>query len=381
MATKTSRNVAPAPGSTGAVCEIRNAPLIRLAKRDTMPRSKTWLIRAAALILAFILGGLVIALTGQNPIKAYGVIIDGALGKSTAIKQTVKLGIPLLGCALAIAPCFKMRFWNIGAEGQITAGATLATYFALFWADKMPSTMLLIVMALAGIIGGGLWALVPAFFKARWGTNETLFTLMMNYIIIGVVKWLQGGPWERMPRGSQQIAQFGPEAQLPRVGGVYCGWIIVLVLTVLMFLYMKYTKQGYEIAVVGESENTARYAGMNVSWIIMRTMFISGAISGLVGFMLVSGANGTLYDGVAGGVGFTAITVAWLSQLNPFGMVAVTGLLAVLEKGADTLQTRMAVPASISEIMTGLVLFAMLGCEFFINYRLILRGRGQKEGD
>ncbi len=368
-----------ATGSTGAVCEIRNAPLIRLAKRDSMPRTKTWLIRAAALIIAFILGGLVIAIAGQNPIKAYGVIITGALGKSTAIKQTVKLAIPLLGTALAIAPCFKMRFWNIGAEGQITAGATLATYFALFWADKMPSTMLLIVMALAGIIGGGLWALIPAFFKARWGTNETLFTLMMNYIIIGVVKWLQGGPWERIPKGSQQIAQFGAEAQLPRVAGVYCGWIIVLVLTVLMFLYMKYTKQGYEIAVVGESENTARYAGMNVGWIVMRTMFISGGISGLVGFMLVSGANGTLYDGVAGGVGFTAITVAWLSQLNPFGMVAVSSLLAVLEKGADTLQTRMAVPASISEIMTGLVLFAMLGCEFFINYRLIFRGRGLKE--
>lgn len=380
-----------ATGSTGAVCEIRNAPLIRLAKRDAMPRQKTWLVRAAALLLALFLGGLIISITTYgvssftgiftNIFAAYGTLISGALGKSTAIRQTVKLAIPLLGCALAIAPCFKMRFWNIGAEGQITAGATLATYFALFWADKMPSAMLLIVMALAGIIGGGLWALVPAFFKARWGTNETLFTLMMNYIIIGVVKWLQGGPWERMPRGSQQIAQFGPEAQLPRVAGVYCGWIIVLVLTVLMFLYMRYTKQGYEIAVVGESENTARYAGMNVGWIVMRTMFISGAISGLVGFMLVSGANGTLYDGVAGGVGFTAITVAWLSQLNPFAMVAVSGLLGILEKGADTLQTRMAVPASISEIMTGLVLFAMLGCEFFINYRLIFRGRGQKEAE
>lgn len=380
-----------ATGSTGAVCEIRNAPLIRLAKRDAMPRQKTWLVRAAALLLALFLGGLIISITTYgassfagiftNIFAAYGTLIDGALGKPTAIRQTVKLAIPLLGTALAIAPCFKMRFWNIGAEGQITAGATLATYFALFWSDKMPPAMLLIVMALAGIIGGGLWALVPAFFKARWGTNETLFTLMMNYIIIGVVKWLQGGPWERMPRGSQQIAQFGPEAQLPRVAGVYCGWIIVLVLTVLMFLYMRYTKQGYEIAVVGESENTARYAGMNVGFIVMRTMFISGAISGLVGFMLVSGANGTLYDGVAGGVGFTAITVAWLSQLNPFAMVAVSGLLGVLEKGADTLQTRMAVPASISEIMTGLVLFAMLGCEFFINYRLIFRGRGQKEAE
>ena len=147
----------------------------------------------------------------------------------------------------------------------------------------------------------------------------------------------------------------------------------------LMFWYMKYTKQGYEIAVVGESENTARYAGMNVPFIIMRTMFISGAISGVVGFMLASGANNTLYDGVAAGVGFTAITVAWLAQLNPFAMVGISAILAILEKGADSLQTEMQVPASISDIITGVLLFFMLGCEFFINYRLIFAGSGKKQ--
>ncbi|MEG1396002.1 MAG: ABC transporter permease [Oscillospiraceae bacterium] len=353
-------------------------PLIRLAKRDSMSPWKSWAIRAAALVLALIVGGIFITIAGANPVAAYGTILTGALGKPTAIRQTVKIAIPLLGCALAIAPCFKMKFWNIGAEGQITAGATAATFFALFCADVIPQPLLIPVMALAGIVGGGIWALIPAFFKAKWGTNETLFTLMMNYIIIGFVRYLQGGPWEKTPRGSQQIAQFGESACLPQVFGIYVGWIIVLVLTVAMFLYMRYTKQGYEIAVVGESENTARYAGMNVPKIIMRTMFISGAISGLVGFMLVSGANNTLYDGVAAGVGFTAITVAWLAKLNPFGMVAVTGLLAVLQKGADTLQTRMDVPASISGIITGVILFFMLGCEFFMNYEIIIRGHEHK---
>ena len=359
-----------------------SAPLVRLAKRDAMPRPQAWAIRACAFLLALVLGGLVILLVDPRPaapFQAYATILDGALGRTSAIRQTVKAAIPLLGTALAIAPCFKMKFWNIGAEGQITAGATAATYFALFWVDKLPSPLLLLVMGLAGMAGGALWALVPAFFKARWGTNETLFTLMMNYIIIGFVKWLQGGPWEKLPRGSQQIAQFDAAACLPRVGGVYCGWIIVLVLTVAMFFYMKYTKQGYEIAVVGESRNTARYAGMNVGRIIMRTMALSGALSGLVGFLLVSGANNTLYDGVADNAGFTAITVAWLAQLNPFGMVAVSALLAVLDKGSSTLQTRMDVPASISEIITGIILFAMLGCEFFINYRLIFQGREHRE--
>ena len=352
-------------------------PLIRLAKRDAMPAWQVWCIRGSSFIAAILLGALIFLVLGNNPISAYGTILSGSQGKSTAIRQTVKIAIPLLGTALAIAPCFKMRFWNIGAEGQITAGAVAASYFALFWADRLPGPALILVMAAAGAVAGGIWALVPAFFKAKWGTNETLFTLMMNYIIIGVVRWLQGGPWEGRP-GSQIIPQFDSKAVLPKVLGVHCGWIIVLVLTVVMFIYMKYTKQGYEIAVIGESENTARYAGMNVGAIIMRTMFLSGAISGLVGFIVASGANNTLYDGVAAGVGFTAITVAWLAQLNPFAMIGISALLAVLEKGADTLQTRMNVPASISDIITGIFLFCMLGCEFFINYRLILRG-GHKE--
>ena len=355
-----------------------HSPLLRLAKRDGMPRGQVWAIRLGSFAVALLLSALIFLIMGHNPLGAFGTMVTGSLGKKTAIRQTVRIAIPLLGTALAIAPCFKMRFWNIGAEGQITAGAVGASYFALFWADKLPQVPLLVVMAVAGAICGGLWALIPAFFKARWGTNETLFTLMMNYIMIGVVKWLQGGPWEGRP-GSQIIPQFDDAAVLPKVLGVHCGWIIVLVLMVFMFIYMKYTKQGYEIAVIGESENTARYAGMNVGRIIMRTMFLSGAIAGLVGFIVSSGADNTLHDTVAGGVGFTAITVAWLAQLNPFAMVAISMLLAVLEKGASTLETQMAVPASISDIITGIFLFCMLGCEFFINYRLIVRG-GHKEG-
>ena len=355
-----------------------HSPLLRLAKRDGMPRGQVWAIRLGSFAAALLISALIFLIMGHNPLGAFGTMVTGSLGKKTAIRQTVRIAIPLLGTALAIAPCFKMRFWNIGAEGQITAGAVGASYFALFWADRLPQVPLLIVMAVAGAICGGLWALIPAFFKARWGTNETLFTLMMNYIMIGVVKWLQGGPWEGRP-GSQIIPQFDDAAVLPKVLGVHCGWIIVLVLMVFMFIYMKYTKQGYEIAVIGESENTARYAGMNVGRIIMRTMFLSGAIAGLVGFIVSSGADNTLHAGVAAGVGFTAITVAWLAQLNPFAMVAISMLLAVLEKGASTLETQMAVPASISDIITGIFLFCMLGCEFFINYRLIVRG-GHKEG-
>ena len=339
-------------------------PLIRLAKRGVMEPWKAWCIRVGSILVALLLGGLVMSIAlpeGSNIFSAYGTIIEGALGKKTAIRQTIKLAVPLLGTALAIAPCFKMRFWNIGAEGQITAGAMAASYFALYCYDKMSSPVLLIVMGVSAALLGGIWAFIPGFFKAKWNTNETLFTLMMNYIMIGIVRWLKGGPWEGRP-GSQIIPNFDKAAVLPKVFGVHCGWIIVLVLVVFMHIYMRYTKHGYEIAVIGDSVNTARYAGMNVGRIMMRTMFLSGAICGLVGFMVASGANMTLSDTVAAGNGFTAITVAWLSQLNAFAMIVISLMLAILSKGAETLQTRLMVPTSISDIITGILLFCMLGC-------------------
>ena len=355
-------------------------PFVRLAKRAEMDPRKIWLIRVGSIVVALILGFLPMMLTGNNPFSAYGVIIQGSLSRPVYIKQTIRIAIPLLGCALAIAPCFKMKFWNIGAEGQITIGAVFASYFALYWVNSIPRVPLLIIMCLTAAIAGGLWALIPAFFKAKWNTNETLFTLMMNYIAIGIVAWLQGGPWEGR-KGSQLIPMFANSARLPTVFGVICGWIIVLALVIFMYIYMNKTKHGYEIAVIGDSVNTARYAGMNVGWIMMRTMFLSGAISGIVGFIIVSGANFTLYSGVANGVGFTSITVAWLSQLNSFAMIIISMILAVLEKGANTLQTRLDVPASISDIITGILLFCMLSSEFFINYRLIFRHKERKEAE
>ena len=347
-------------------------PLIRLAKREDMPKHKIWLIRLAAFGVAILIGMIIFAIAGANPLQAYGTMIASSLGKKSGIRQVVKNAVPLLGVGLALAPCFRMRYWNIGAEGQITMGAMAASYFALYWASRMPSALLLVVMALFAMLFGALWAAIPAAFKARWGTNETLFTLMMNYIAIGIVAWLQGGPWEGKP-GSQIIPMFDRKAVLPKIFGVHCGWVVVLLLVVFMHIYMHYTKHGYEIAVLGESENTARYAGMNVAKVTLRTAAISGAICGLVGFMTASGVNQTLYADVAGGVGFTAITVCWLSQLNPFAMVVISLLLAILSRGSSGLQTALGIPASISDIITGIILLCMLGCEFFINYRIILR--------
>lgn len=350
-----------------------NEPLIRLSKREDVSSREMWMIRIGSLVFALFFGALILAAAGSNPFSAYGEMIKGALGKKSGLRQVLKSATPLLGTALALAPCFKMKYWNIGAEGQITMGAVGASYFAIHFAKSLPSAAMLPIMALASLIFGALWSVIPALFKSKWGTNETLFTLMMNYIAIGIVGWLQGGPWEGKP-GSQIIPNFAKSAVLPKLFGVHIGWVIILVLTVFMYIYLNKTKHGYEIAVLGDSENTAKYAGMNVRLVTVRTAALSGAICGLVGFMTASGANQTLYAEIAGGVGFTAITVAWLSQLNPFAMIAISGLLAVLSKGASSLQSAMGVPASVSDIITGIILLCMLGGEFFINYKMYFRG-------
>ena len=353
-------------------------PLIRISRRASISPRKAWLIRGIAFILALLTGALLIAVLGHDPIKVYIDMVSGALGTKTSLIETVKITIPLLVAALSVALSFKMQFWNIGTEGQILVGGACATYFALFCSDGMPSVLLLIVMAAAACIGGAIWGAIPAFFKAKWNTNETLFTLMLNYIALGLVKYLQAGPWRRPGASFPKIEMFSDAARLPKVFGVHIGWIIAIVLVIVVLVYLTRSKHGYETTVVGQSTNTAKYSGMNVPKILIRTMLFAGALAGLVGFMQVSGANYTLTDGTAGGVGFTAITVAWLAQLQPIAMVIVAAFIAVMQKGAGRIQTTFGIPAAASDVLIGIILFFMLGCEFFINYRLIFRGR--KEG-
>lgn len=352
---------------------VKKEPIVRVAKRPELSPKKSMLIRFSSVLVALLLGGLLILALGYNPLSVYAGIVEGSLMTPTALKATTKIAVPLLGAALAIAPAFKMKFWNCGAEGQITIGAIASTYFALYQLDNLPTPVFFAVTFIASAVFGGLWGLIPAFFKARWGTNETLFTLMLNYIAIGFVKYLRIGPWMDKGQMFPKVPMFSKSARLPEVFGVHIGWIIVLALVIFIYIYMTRTKHGYEIAVVGESISTARYSGMNVAKVIMRTMFLSGAVAGIVGWMLVLGTNYTLSDTTANGYGFTAIVVAWLSKLNPFVMVIISVFLAVLQKGSNTIQTNFGIPASASEVLTGLILLCMLGSEFFINYRFVFR--------
>ena len=264
-----------------------------------------------------VVGGLFFLALGFNPIEVYVSLVEGAVGTTTALRMTARLCIPLLITSLAVTLAFKMRFWNIGAEGQIGVGAIAASYVALYH-DDMPRVLLLLVMAAVGFIAGGLYGAIPAYFKAKFGTNETLFTLMLNYVAFYTIQALAQGAWkDPAGMGFPKIARFSSQAQLPMVFGVHIGWIVALALVALVYWYLRCTKQGYELTVVGENENTARYAGMNVKKIVVRTMFLSAGLAGLAGMLQASGADKTLTESVANNVGFTAITVAWLANLNP----------------------------------------------------------------
>lgn len=348
---------------------------IRISKRAEVGTKKAVLFRAVSVAAAIIAGGLFILCIGYNPFSVYGTIIKGAFSTSMAFQATVKVMIPLLISSLGVTLAFKMKFWNIGAEGQIIAGAICASYFALFHAD-LPHFLLMIIMFAAGIIGGGLYGLIPAFFKAKFGTNETLFTLMLNYIALYVIVWLRDGAWADPESGGfPKIARFVSNAQLDKVGGIQVGWIIGLILTVIVFIYLKYTKHGYEISVVSESHATACYAGMNPKKIMLRTMFLSGAVCGIAGMVQATGSDMTLATSVAGGVGFTAIIVAWLAQLEPIAILIVSFLFSVLEKGSSVMQSTFGLSTYCADVLQGIILFFVLAGEFFIRYKFVVNGK------
>ena len=273
-----------------------------------------------------------------------------------------------------MTPAFKMRFWNIGAEGQVMIGALACAAVMITLSGVITSNVVMILlMFIASLAAGALWGFLPAFFKSRWNTNETLFTLMMNYIAIQLCAFFII-LWEN-PKGAGQIGIINAKTELgwlPSLAGqqYLIPILVVAILTVLLYVYLKYSKHGYEISVVGESERTARYAGIKVERVIVRTMVLSGAICGLVGMLLVGGTDHTLTTTLAGGRGFTAVMVSWLAKFNPIGMIFTSFLLVFLQLGAKEIASVFFLNESFADILTGVILFFIIGCEFFINYKI-----------
>ncbi|MBE6774138.1 MAG: ABC transporter permease [Ruminococcaceae bacterium] len=340
---------------------------------------KNMLVRAAAILASLITSAVVIMLlTQKNPLEIYASMLSGAFGSSLRIWSLVQNTAILLCISLAITPAFKMKFWNIGAEGQVLISGLATTCVMMFLGDSLPYPVLVIAMIAASVLAGIVWAVVPAFFKAIWNTNETLFTLMMNYVAIQLVAFFL----KYFVKSGSGVLEPMPQYGLPVLFGqsYLLNIIIVAVLTVLSYVYLKKTKHGYEISVVGESENTAKYIGINVRKVVIRTLVVSGALCGIAGLLLVGGTNHTVSTTTVDGRGFTAIMVSWLAKFNPFYMVLTALLIVFLEKGAGQVATDFRLPGAISDIVTGIILFFIIGCEFFLQYEILVSKNG-KEND
>ena len=361
----------------------KKEPLFHIVKRDALPWYQSMGIRALAILLALILCAIVTTITtGTNPIQVYKSIFIGAFGSVRKTWITFQNIAILLLISLALTPAFKMKFWNIGGEGQVLIGGLAAAACMICLSDKMPNAMVMVCMVIASIAAGAVWGFIPAFFKAKWNTNETLSTLMLNYIATQLVAFFTI-VWE-VPKGSGKIGIINQNSNigwLPQIfGSKYLLSILVAaVVTVFMYIYLNYSKQGYEISVVGESENTAKYVGIKVDKVIIRTMLLSGAICGLVGLLLVGSINHTITTTIAGGQGFTAVLVSWMSKFNPLTMIFSSFLIIFMNRGASEISTSFGLNHSFSDILTGIILFFIIGCEFFITYKIQFLKKHKKE--
>ena len=356
--------------------------LFHLSKRDTLPLSKALLIRGGILLLALVFCGLITTiLTGKNPIDVYATILSGAFGTSRRIGVTFRNVAVLLGLSLAVTPAFKMRFWNIGAEGQTMIGCLATTTCMILLGDKVSTPVLIVISLAASIVAGAIWGFLPAFFKAKWNTNETLFTLMMNYVAMQLASYFII-IWE-VPKGAGKIGIINQDSHagwLPTVGNEYLlPILIVALMTGFMFIYLQYSKHGYEIAVVGESQRTASYAGIKVDRVIIRTMILSGSLCAMMGFLMTSGIDHTLTTTIVDSRGFTAVMVSWISKFNPFIMIAASLLLVTMDRGASEVSSTLGLNHSFADILTGIILFFIIATEFFITYKVTLRKSSKKE--
>ena len=356
--------------------------LFQISKRDTLPLSKALLIRGGILLLALVFCGLITTiLTGKNPFSVYGTILSGAFGTSRRIWVTLRNVAVLLGISLAVTPAFKMRFWNIGAEGQTLVGCLATTACMILLEGKVPTVVMILISLIASLLAGALWGFLPAFFKAKWNTNETLFTLMMNYIAMQLASYFII-IWE-VPKGAGKIGivnQASKDGWLPELGNEYLlPILIVALMTGLMYIYLTYSKHGYEIAVVGESQRTASYAGIKVDRVIIRTMILSGALCAMMGFLMTAGIDHTLTTTIVDSRGFTAVMVSWMSKFNPFIMIAASLMLVTMDRGASEVSSVLGLNQSFADILTGIILFFIIATEFFITYKVTLRKSSKKE--
>ncbi len=352
---------------------MNKEPMITVSKKDNTSFIKQLSIRLIAILLSLIVSALFLYfVTHLDPISVYTSMFKGAFGTVRRAWITIRDTALLLLIAVSLTPAFKMQFWNCGAEGQVLIGGLVTAALMIYYGDVLPTPLVLVIMFVVSFLAGAAWAFLPAHFKAKYNTNETLFTLMMNYVAIQLVEFFVDF-WDKKQAHSVGIINMNTMGGwFPSIAGqqYLLNVIIVLAISVAMYIYLKYSKHGFELAVVGESEATAKYAGINVKKTIIRTVLLSGGLSGAAGFLEVAGMSHTISKQTAGGKGFTAIIICWLAKFNIFSMTFISLLIVFLDKGASQIASDFGLNEYASNIITGIILFFILGSEFFINYKV-----------
>jgi ABC-type uncharacterized transport system permease subunit len=311
---------------------------------------------------------------GVSPLRAYELIVRGALGSPLGLAETVRRAIPLLLCGVGLAIAFRAQFWNIGAEGQLLLGAVAATGVGLF--SGLPGPLLLPAMFLAGFLAGAAWGLVPAILKAKLGLNDVITTLMMNYVALYLVEWLIHGPWKgTQMRGFAYTDKLCDAARLSFIPGTRTPWLTLvlgLVLALVAYILVTHTRQGFEIRVVGENPNAARFAGINQVKTTLLVMLISGGLAGLAGVGEIAGVHGMLRSSsqISMGYGYTAIIVAWLARCNPLAVIVTSLFFGVIMAGGDVIKSSLGLPFQLINVFNGLILFFLIGSEVLMRYRV-----------
>ena len=316
-----------------------------------------------------------LAAVGLNPGEVYSAMFRGAFGTWRDFTETLVKAIPLMLTSIGVATAFKLKFWNIGAEGQLVVGGIAASWVALFWSSWLPAPLLLPAAIVVGAAAGGIFAGIPALLKVRLNVDETLTTLMLNYVAIIAYDGIYSGPW-RDPQGFgfPGTALFPQAAWLPRLSGrAHAGLIMALVIAALLWFAFYRTKWGFELQMIGNNKRAARVLGVNIGRNIMIALLISGAASGLAGACEVTGIARRLQQGLSLGYGYTAIIIAWMSRLNPAVCVPVSIIMAGLLVGGDSVQIMMGVPSAMGQVMQGMLLFPLLAGSIFSEYRLRLK--------
>ena len=363
-----------------------------IVKRENCPFWKKCCFYLAAVVLALLLGAVLLAAIGVNPVAYYSRMFTmGTIGNKIAYKVWInylKDFVPLAMTSVALSLAFKMRFWNIGGEGQFILGAIAAAFVAFKMGPTMPSFVTLLLMCVAAMLVAGLYGLFVAVLKVKFGTNETLMTLMLNYVALYVLTFISEAKaeWNFFLDPNSVRPVFASFADIVSFSSIPMGGkfslnicvILTFLIGVMIYVYLKYTKQGYEIAVVGDSAGTARYAGMKVNTIVLRTVFLSASLIGLAAAFKV-GTAGILSTAITDDVGWTGIIVAWLSQLNTAVIFVVSALICVLHYGSTVAAATFSqVDSSFANMLQGVILFLVLTADFYTRFRVVPVKKGGK---